>query len=398
LYQNSRFCKNTKFNNGCHFCNTSWPGPGYTDTGCNPDWFGYTHPSNWIDGHRPGSNNCGLTTIPSGYNYCADEGGFCSFSGTADVIYGADNCYTSPRSFTDGTACNNDVFGDPVPGVQKRCYTNGSSLPPPSGNWNARYDQGSTLWWDPNANITPRCTETINGPELHKDWGSGAPCGGMNGDDWVGDFEATINFPAGEYVFHLEHDDGVKLWLNGQNIQDRGGSGSGPVCPARHLSGDNQLRVLLREEGGDARVHLTWSTDTSVCNPPPDPPALQSPSNGSTFDEGESITLCWSDTGDEYYGEIWGGPGGTLTFGWQGSTCRNIGSQWAGYTYSWHVRARNSAGTSDWSDTWTFTVKPAAPSNLSAQAPSCSQINLSWNDNSGNEEGYRIYRNRLVAQ
>ena len=40
--------------NGCYFCNTSWPGPGYTNTGCHPDWFGYTHPSNWIDTHRPG--------------------------------------------------------------------------------------------------------------------------------------------------------------------------------------------------------------------------------------------------------------------------------------------------------------------------------------------------------
>jgi len=269
------------------------------------------------------------------------------------------------------------------------------SSPPATGTWNARYDQGSTLWWDPDATITPRCTEDVGGPELHKDWGSNAPCGGMNGDDWVGDFNATINFPAGEYVFHLNHDDGVKLWLNGQNIQDRGGSGSGPVCNGSggyNLDGDEDLRVLLREEGGDAHVHLTWSTDTSVCNPPPDPPVPQSPGNGSTFDEGESISLSWSDTGDEYYGEVWGGPGGTLTFGWQSGTSYNLGSQWAGYTYSWHVKARNDAGESGWSDTWTFTVKPAAPSNLSAQTASCSEVNLYWDDNSGNEEGYKIYR------
>jgi PKD repeat protein len=43
------------------------------------------------------------------------------------VVYGANSCYTSPRSFTNGTACNNDVFGDPVSGVHKYCYTNGSS-------------------------------------------------------------------------------------------------------------------------------------------------------------------------------------------------------------------------------------------------------------------------------
>ncbi|MBC7250101.1 MAG: pre-peptidase C-terminal domain-containing protein [Anaerolineae bacterium] len=140
------------------------------------------------------------------------------------------------------------------------------------GNWEARYDQGSTLWWDPNASITPRCTETINGPELHKDWGSGAPCSGMNGDDWVGDFRATLNFPAGEYVFYLDHDDGVKLWLNGQNIADLGGSGNNDrVCNGQTgypLNGNADLRVLLREEGGEAKVHLTWNTDTHACIPP----------------------------------------------------------------------------------------------------------------------------------
>jgi len=126
---------------------------------------------------------------------------------------------------------------------------------------------------------------------------------------------------------------------------------------------------------------------------PPAAPTLQSPGNGSSFNEGQDIVLSWSDTGDEYYGEVWGGPAGTTPFGWQSGTSKNIGSQWAGYTYSWHVKARNSAGESGWSSTWIFTVKPAAPSNLSAQAVSCSEINLQWNDNSGNEEGYKIYRN-----
>lgn len=271
------------------------------------------------------------------------------------------------------------------------------SGPPLSGNWNARYDQGSTCWWDTNCNMTPRCTENINGPELHKDWGSSAPCGNMNGDDWVGDFNATVNFPAGEYVFHLNHDDGVKLWLNGQNIQDRGGSGSGPVCNGQggyYLNGDENLRVLLREQGGDARVHVTWSTDTNVCISVPDAPVLQSPSDGEVYDENVRIWLDWNSVANatEYYAEYWGGPAGTLNSGWQDITFWSIGFQWAGYTYSWHVKARNDAGESGWSDTWTFTVKPTAPHNLSAQIASCSEINLYWNDSSGNEEGYKIFR------
>lgn len=125
----------------------------------------------------------------------------------------------------------------------------------------------------------------------------------------------------------------------------------------------------------------------------PSPPSLISPDDGARFNEGQSIYLSWSATGNEYYGEVWGGPAGTLTFGWQAGTSRDIGSQWAGYTYFWHVKARNGEGAGGWSDTRSFTVRPAAPSGLSAQATSCSRVSLSWVDRSGNEEGYRIYRN-----
>lgn len=147
------------------------------------------------------------------------------------------------------------------------------SPPPSTGDWNARYEQGSTCWWDPNCNMTPRCTEEIGGPELHKDWGSNAPCGGMDGDDWVGDFDATINFSPDEYVFRLNHDDGAKLWLNGSNISISSSSeGDHYVCNGSggyYLSGDENLRVMLREEGGEAHINLDWTTDTSVCAPEP---------------------------------------------------------------------------------------------------------------------------------
>jgi murein DD-endopeptidase MepM/ murein hydrolase activator NlpD len=456
-------------------------------------------------------------------------------------------------------------------------FTNTTCTGSTTGTWNGAFYDTIDRWWDNNNSGNYRCSSTISGPFLDQNYGIGAPCG-MDGDTWVGEYTATINFAAGNYVFRVDHDDGLKLWLNGNNIADRGGSGSGNICPPRYLSGNNNLKAMLREDGGDARIKVNWTTDTSLCVVPPPSPSLISPSNnatvgrgdtvtlswntssgatkyyaefwggpgfavnsgeitgtsytvGSTFwggvyqwrvkainsagynwsetrtlyrkygspsnltlsditqnrvrltwnasadapgniagyriyrngspiatvnsstttyddngatcgtnisyyvkaykdslesdpsetrsattsacgagvpslispndnsyyDEGQEIILSWSATGTEYYGEITGGPS-LLTFGWQTATSKNIGSQWAGYTYAWRVKARNSGGESAYSGTRTFTVRPGIPTNFTAAAASCSQVNLGWSDNSGNEEGYKVYRNgSLIA-
>jgi Flp pilus assembly pilin Flp len=51
---------------------------------------------------------------------CASENGYCSFTGTAPVRYGANGVWTT-QTFTNGVACNNSVFGDPLYGVVKSC-------------------------------------------------------------------------------------------------------------------------------------------------------------------------------------------------------------------------------------------------------------------------------------
>ena len=51
---------------------------------------------------------------------CAQENGFCQFRGEATVRYGAHGRY-AVRHARNGIPCNNRVFGDPAPGVPKRC-------------------------------------------------------------------------------------------------------------------------------------------------------------------------------------------------------------------------------------------------------------------------------------
>jgi len=66
-------------------------------------------------------------------------------------------------------------------------------------------------------------------------------------------------------------------------------------------------------------------------------------------------------------------------------------------TYSYKITAYNEGGESESSNEVTITTPgeptaPSAPSNLAGQAVSCSEINLTWQDNSTNEEGFYVYR------
>ena len=68
--------------------------------------------------------------------------------------------------------------------------------------------------------------------------------------------------------------------------------------------------------------------------------------------------------------------------------------------YCYKVRAKNPIGTSNFSnadDATTFgvpTTVPTAATNLVAVAVSSSQIDITWNDNATNEEGYKIERSQ----
>jgi len=62
------------------------------------------------------------------------------------------------------------------------------------------------------------------------------------------------------------------------------------------------------------------------------------------------------------------------------------------YYIGTRVRSANDVYSMDCSPTPPPPPPPSAPTNLSATAVSCSQINLSWTDNSNNETGFKIER------
>lgn len=90
-----------------------------------------------------GGEKCtsGSDIIPTqtDYRFCAEEGQRCEFSGTKDVFYGANGKNAYAFNITGGIDCNNRIFGDPNPGVHKRCYIKDSIGPtylePAKAHW-----------------------------------------------------------------------------------------------------------------------------------------------------------------------------------------------------------------------------------------------------------------------
>jgi len=62
----------------------------------------------------------------SDWTICASEGGYCTFTGTKEVRYGANGAYYY-KTLSIGTLCANNVFGDPIHGVRKQCETRGAT-------------------------------------------------------------------------------------------------------------------------------------------------------------------------------------------------------------------------------------------------------------------------------
>ena len=66
------------------------------------------------------ASNADLTVDGRKWTPCAAEYGTCRFNGTRDVLYGTVEQHVI-KTFTTSADCNNGVFGDPAPGVEKRC-------------------------------------------------------------------------------------------------------------------------------------------------------------------------------------------------------------------------------------------------------------------------------------
>ncbi len=160
-------------------------------------------------------------------------------------------------------------------------------------------------------------------------------------------------------------------------------------------------RVRANNSVGDSSYSNEANSTTSAC-PATTPTA---PSNlAATVVSSSEIDLSWTDNASNEDGfKIERKTGSTGTYTQIGTASANITSyQDTGLTcattYYYRAKANNGAGDSSYSNETNVTTGicsgtvPAAPSNFIAVGTSNVQIDLTWKDNSNNEDGFKIER------
>ena len=153
-------------------------------------------------------------------------------------------------------------------------------------------------------------------------------------------------------------------------------------------------RVKSRNSTGDSEYSNTACANTAQ-NLPAAPSSLAAATAGSN-----QVNLSWTDnSNNEDWFELERSTDGhtfsRITDLSANTTSYQNSGLSANTRYWYRLRARNSGGYSDYSNTadaLTRDVAPESPSGLVANAVSSQQINLSWTDRSGNETGFEIER------
>jgi uncharacterized protein YneR len=115
--------------------------------------------------------------------------------------------------------------------------------------WNNKYLAGYPNWHN-----------NESGTYIFRDWGDGGPGGGIQVNEWSARFVRTVYFPGGDYRFHCQHDDGCRIYIDGQNPIDAwwdssfdGHDWGGYLSPGNH-----EVKVEYYDNQGGARLEAWW--------------------------------------------------------------------------------------------------------------------------------------------
>lgn len=266
---------------------------------------------------------------------------------------------------------------------------------------------GDGLWgaYFPRMDLTGTAVNRLD-PSVNFNWGGGSPISGIGSSEfsarWTGQIEPT---KSETYTFYTTSDDGVRLWVNGQQIinnwtdhasvEDRGSM-------TLQAGVKYSIRLEYYQKGGGDLVSLSWSSPTT---PKQIIPQTQLYSAGASEElpgapgsvllssiTSSSMVLSWVDST----------PGRTSSFvierSSDGVSFTQVATAQAfetvhvatglspSTTYHYRVRALGVFGGSTPSgavSAATLGTVPPAPGSMQATTVSQTEIRLNWEDVQG---------------
>ena len=215
--------------------------------------------------------------------------------------------------------------------------------------------------------------------------------GDLNGDHFPSD--RTI-FDLGHWEFN-DRTESISVASGYQVIVCDGADFHGTCGRTdRNVSDINAVAQGLRGAVSSVRVCQ------GSCPSTPNAPVLTNPSNNAIYSPGSEILLQWQGEGTQFRVEYWGGAlgGNRIVSNWMNGTQLNIGAlPKSDNPYHWKVQAWNEFGESGWTSHSSFYIQdlpatPNSPSSLSIENITVNSLTLAWQDESGDETGFNIYR------
>jgi len=209
------------------------------------------------------------------------------------------------------------------------------------------------------------------------------------GDSWV-ELAWTDN-SRDEDGFLIERGEGGDAFAGEitAGINQTGCLDTGLTCATLYA-----YRIRAFNRYGFSEYSQTATAATGPCPPPP--PNPPSGLTANLLSPGE-VFLTWNDDSDDEEGFVLerlaeGGGFSAVTTVGPGEGEYLDSGLFCNVTYAYRVRAFGENGYSDYSNEVSINTPMCAPAELAAIAVSASQIDLSWEDRSDNEEGFQIER------
>ena len=140
-------------------------------------------------------------------------------------------------------------------------------------NWKAEYFN--------NPNLQGAPVLVRNETSISYYWGTGSPAPNVPNTNFSARWTRTVYLESGNYVFRVQSDDGVRVWLNNDLVIDRWVDGyTGWLEAERQVpAGQYQIRVEYYQRGGNALVEFTFGRKDQAPQPPI--AVIKSPSEGT---------------------------------------------------------------------------------------------------------------------